>query len=161
MNAVLTYWQRKSAQEQTILLVAALAAVVMLGWLLVASPLLSWRDDARSAYRQSAASHDEIMAGIARYQAVQGEGAASRTEEESVRSVVAGAASRSGLVLSRVLPDEAGRLNVWIDSADAPVLIGWLETLSRDHGVIVVRASMERADGSQVRAQILLARGGE
>lgn len=160
MNAVVSYWQSKSVNEQAILLAAGVMALVMLGWLAIAAPLIAWREDARAAYVQSAASHDEIRRGIARYQALQTDGPQAGGEQESVRSMVAGAASRSGIVLSRVLPDEAGRLNVWIDNGDTALVMNWLETLSRDHGVVVVRAGLETAGDGQLRAQLLLARGG-
>jgi type II secretory pathway component PulM len=78
-----------------------------------------------------------------------------------VRSVVAGSANRAGIVLARVLPDESGQLNVWIEGVDGARLMGWLETLSREHGVITVRAGIEQTGTrGEVRAQLLLARGG-
>lgn len=154
------YWQRLSVREQGLVLAASVLLACMALWLGIAQPLLGWRDAARAAYAGNAAAQYEITAGIARYQALQAGETGSAAEREPVRSVVAGAANRANIVLSRVLPDEAGRLNIWIEGVDPARLMQWLEILSREHGVIVVRAGLERSGEGSLRAQLLLARGG-
>jgi type II secretory pathway component PulM len=158
---ITSYWRRLSVREQGLVLGASLLMGCVLGWFAVVQPLLAWRDRARAAYVDSATSHYDLASGIARLQELQTSQAGSpQGEREPVRSVVAGAASRAGIVLSRVLPDEAGRLNVWIEAVDPATLMGWLETLSREHGVVVVRAGIEQSGSGELRAQLLLARSG-
>ncbi|MFC4724580.1 type II secretion system protein GspM [Glycocaulis abyssi] len=160
-EALQSRWQRLSVREQGLLIIAAALVTACLVWLAAFQPVLNWRDSARAAYTAAADDYRQIGAGAARLAALTASGEDTALEREPVRSVVAGSASRAGIVLSRVLPDDAGRLNVWIDGVDGPRLMGWLETLSRDHGVIVVRAGIEQAgQGAQVRAQLLLARSG-
>ena len=160
MAMVEPYWQRLSVREQGLVMAAGVLLACVALWLGVAQPMLAWRDAARAAYAGNAADQYEITAGIARYQALQAYETGGTAEREPVRSVVAGSANRAGIVLSRVLPDEAGRLNIWIEGVDPARLMQWLETLSRDHGVIVVRAGLERSGEDLLRAQLLLARGG-
>ncbi|WP_439634117.1 type II secretion system protein GspM [Glycocaulis sp.] len=161
IEALKSRWQRLSVREQGLLIMAGVLSMACLVWFGAFQPALSWRESARTAYVAAAGDYRQIGAGTARLAALTASGADTVLEREPVRSVVAGSASRAGIVLSRVLPDDAGRLNIWIDSADGPRLMGWLETLSRDHGVIVVRAGIEQAGrGGELRAQLLLARSG-
>lgn len=161
IDALVSRWQRFTVREQALLLVGGLLALMCAGWFGLVQPTLDWRERARLAYVGAAGDYQIITDGVARLTALNSAEANAPDAREPVRSVVAGSASRAGIVLSRVLPDEAGRLNVWIDATDGGQLMGWLETLSGDHGITIVRAGIERTgEGSNVRAQLLLARGG-
>jgi general secretion pathway protein M len=156
-DAILSRWQRFTVREQALLLVGALLALMCAVWLGLVQPALDWRERARLAYVGAAGDYRIIADGVARLSALNSAEAGVSDEREPVRSVVAGSASRAGIVLSRVLPDDAGRLNVWIDGVDAARLMVWLETLSQEHGVTVLRAGIEQAGrGSELRAQLLL-----
>lgn len=160
-GVLIAYWRGLSVREQGLVLAASLLISAMLVWLVIVQPLVSWRDSARAVYADNAVTYFAVANGIARLNALQGaDTAAPAGEREPVRSAVAGAASQAGIVLSRVLPDEAGRLNIWIDAAEPVTLMRWLEALSRDHGVVVVRANLEQTGAGPLRAQLLLARGG-
>lgn len=160
-GVLIAYWRGLSVREQGLVLAASLLVSGLLVWLAVVQPLVSWRDSVRAVYADNAVTYFAVANGIARLNALQGADTASPAgEREPVRSAVAGAASQAGIVLSRVLPDEAGRLNIWIDAVDSGTLMRWLETLSRDHGVVVVRANLEQTGAGPLRAQLLLARGG-
>lgn len=158
---ILARWQRLSVREQGLVMLAVALVSACLIWFAAVQPVLAWRESARAAYVTAAEEYRQIADGLARLDGLATADPDSGQAREPVRSVVAGSASRAGIVLSRVLPDESGRLNIWIDGVDGPRLMGWLETLSRDHGVSVVRAGIEQTGtGSEVRAQLLLGRGG-
>ncbi len=161
LDMILSRWQRLSVREQGLLMLAGAIVLACLIWFAAFQPALAWRDNARAAYAGAAGDYRDIRAGIARLNTASASDAAVTGEREPVRSVVAGSANRAGIVLARVLPDESGQLNVWIEGVDGARLMGWLETLSREHGVVTVRAGIEQTGTrGEVRAQLLLARGG-
>ncbi|TRO95551.1 type II secretion system protein M [Glycocaulis profundi] len=155
-------WRTRTAREQTLLAGSATVLAAVLGWTLAVQPLLTFRDGAQTRYAAAMAEHLEIHQGLERHRAL----AATATEYDDrglpLRAVVAQGAARAGVTLARVLPDESGRLNVWIESADPGALMGWLEALSADSAITATRASIDRAapGSDQVRAQLLLERPG-
>ena len=77
-----------------------------------------------------------------------------------MRTLADRTARERGLSISRVQPLEDGRLGVWLEQADADAMMGWLNTLSREHGVSAVRVSVDRESDARVRAQLTLSRAG-
>ena len=64
------------------------------------------------------------------------------------------------LPLSRMVPDEAGRLNVWTGNADAERVMNWLADLEQRHAIVAIRANIDREGDGRARAQIVLERSG-
>lgn len=153
-------WAGRAAREQVLLAAGAALCLALAAWFAVIDPVLGWRAAAGARHAEAVAGYEAVAAGLARYRALSSAAPANAAENETIRSVVAGAASRSGLVLSRVLPDEAGRLNVWIDAADPDLVMAWLGELAVRERIAVRRAALERLPGGQVRTQLLLARDG-
>lgn len=158
-------WAERTAREQSLLMAGSALALVLAAWVFALSPVLSWRAEAKREYAASVAEHAEMGAGLARWRALSereaadGGGGEAAGEDQALRTLVARAAREGGIPVTRVLPDEQGRLNVWIDPAPAPDLMAWLDDLSRTEGVRASRISLDRGEAGTVRAQLLLARG--
>lgn len=155
-------WRIRTPREQALLAAGGAALAAVLVWTLAVQPLLVFRQGAETRYAAAVAEHLEIYQGLGRHRAA----AETRAEQDDrglpLRAVAAQGAARAGVTLSRVLPDENGRLNVWIESAEPGALMGWLEALAADSAITATRASIDRAapGSDQVRAQLLLERPG-
>lgn len=153
-------WAGRTAREQVLLAAGAAVSLALVAWFAVIDPVMGWRDAAGARHAVAVAQYEAVAQGVARYRVLTVDAPATTAQDETIRSVVAGAAARSGLVLSRVLPDESGRLNVWIDAADPDPVMVWLGELAARDRIAVRRAALERLPGGQVRTQVLLAREG-
>ena len=158
-------WAERTVREQGLLLAGVAIAAACAVWFFAVSPVLDWRASAKREYAAAVAEHAEMGAGLARWRdlsATQEDGSGGGSDagvDQPLRTLVARAAREGGIPVTRVLPDEQGRLNVWVDPVAAPSLMGWLDALSRDEGVRASRISLDRGEAGTVRAQILLARG--
>lgn len=158
-------WAERTVREQTLLLAGCALALACVVWVFAVSPVLGWRSEAKRDYAASVAEHAEMGAGLARWrtlserESVGGGAGEAAGEDTALRTLVARAAREGGIPVTRVLPDEQGRLNVWVDPVAASELMGWLDGLSRSQGVRASRISLDRGEAGTVRAQLLLARG--
>lgn len=160
MQTLATAWAERSAREQLLLAVLGGILLILGGWYLVAKPVFEFRNEARSAYVESVERYRELSVGIARYQALSADLMSGETSDNRpLRTLVAEQAAMMELPLSRMVPDENGRLNVWTENANAQTLMDWLAELERQHGIVAVRANIDREGEGLARAQIVLERG--
>jgi general secretion pathway protein M len=164
MNALLaslrSQWAERSPREQWLLAVLALIIAGLGSWYLVAAPLIDFRHSARTAYVDSVERYRSLSVGVARYQALLANAdAAAGDDSRPLRTIVAERAAAMELPLSRMVPDEDGRLNVWTESTSAERLMAWLTDLDRQSGIVAIRANIEREGDGLARAQIVLERG--
>lgn len=161
LNMLTAAWSERSAREQILLGSLSLVIGLLAVWYLVAAPLLEFRNTSRTAYADSVERYRELSAGIARYQALMSEeDHRASADERPLRTIVAERAAAMELPLSRMVPDEAGRLNVWTGNADAERLMDWLADLEQRHAIAAVRANIDREGDGRARAQIVLERSG-
>lgn len=154
-------WAGRSPREQILLGALSLVIGALVLWSLVAAPLIEFRNTSRAAYVDSVERYRELSVGLARYQAVAGEaGRAASADDRPLRTLVAERAAAMDLPLSRMVPDEAGRLNVWTGNADAGQLMDWLADLEQRHAITAIRANIDREGDGRARAQIVLERSG-
>jgi type II secretory pathway component PulM len=153
-------WAGRTAREQVLLAAGTAVCVALASWFAVIDPVMGWRAAASARHAEAVAQYEAVAQGLLRYRTLAVDAPAAGVQDETIRSVVAGAAARSGVVLSRVLPDESGRLNVWIDAADPDLVMVWLGELAVRDRIAVRRAALERLPNGQVRTQVLLAREG-
>ena len=161
LNTLGAAWAERSAREQ--LLLGGLAAILLVLslWYGVAAPLMEFRNASRAAYIDSVDRYRELSLGIARYQAqANSDGGPAAADNRPLRTLVSERAAAMELPLSRMVPDEAGRLNVWTENADAERLMNWLADLEQRHGIITVRANIDREGDGRARAQIVLEQRG-
>ncbi|MBB4210211.1 type II secretion system protein M (GspM) [Rhodothalassium salexigens DSM 2132] len=164
------FWQDRSPRERGLIAVAAAILIVLAGQMLVYRPLMAARAEAAAAARAAAALLGAVEAGAAEARRLKAAGGGQAEtggdrpaagQAPSVRQLANAAARRHGLRIARLRPDEAGGLTVWVDAVRAPTLHAWLVELFRDHGLVVRRATLTRADdGAMVAAQVQIARAG-
>lgn len=160
-NALLLWpaqaWAARTVREQALLLAAAALLAMAVLWFGIAQPVLGYRASAQARYADAVGEYLDVHDGVARYRRLAGGTQTAAPEGPTLRTLAARSAAQASITLSRVLPDEAGRLNLWIDSVDPAELMTWLETLAAEHGVRAVRVSLDRLGPRTVRAQVLLA----
>lgn len=152
-------WAGLSGREQASLILLALALGAAAFWFGAVQPALSWRDAARRDYVQAVESYERLLVGLAQHRALAVDVEAPR-DTAPLRTLVGRTAGDRGLAVSRVQPLEDGRLGVWLDTVDPDALLAWLVVLAREEGVVADRVSLDREGENQVRAQLLLSRGG-
>jgi type II secretory pathway component PulM len=65
-------WAERTVREQVLLsATVALLLIGVIAWYLILAPALSWRDEARAAHQAAAARFETMVAGVARYRAVE------------------------------------------------------------------------------------------
>lgn len=149
----------RTPREQALLAGLAVLLVLTVLWFGVLAPALNWRSEAVRRYANAAEGYETILVQAAQYRALS-EGAVNVADQEPLRTLADRTARERGLSISRVQPLEDGRLGVWLEQADADAMMGWLNTLSLEHGVSAVRVSVDRESDARVRAQLTLSRAG-
>ncbi|PIW29974.1 MAG: hypothetical protein COW29_05270 [Rhodobacterales bacterium CG15_BIG_FIL_POST_REV_8_21_14_020_59_13] len=161
LNFLGAAWAERSAREQILLGSLSLVIGFLALWYLVAAPLVEFRNTSRAAYTDSVERYRELSVGIARYQALLSEeGRRASADNRPLRTIVSERAAAMELPLSRMVPDEAGRLNVWTGNADAERVMNWLADLEQRHAIVAIRANIDREGDGRARAQIVLERSG-
>jgi type II secretory pathway component PulM len=152
-------WADRSGREQALLVALGVILAALAGWYLVAAPLLEFRNNARTAYIDSVERYRTLSVGVARYQALAADReAGASADTQPLRTVVAQRAAAMDLPLSRMVPDEDGRLNVWTENANAEKLMNWLADLEQESGIVAIRANIDREGNGLAGAQIVLER---
>lgn len=154
-------WDERSAREQILLVVMGLILVLTLIWLLIFRPVSAFKDRQFEDYRAAFELHREVVASINSYSAhAQSEGQAISSTQQPLRTVVGARATANNLAISRVLPDDQGRLNVWFTNVSSASLMAWLVEMAQNDGIVAQNVIMDREGPNLVSAQILLARTG-
>lgn len=149
------FWQERTSRERALLMVAGglclLVALYQFGWM----PLADYR--ARAAARLAAA--DRLYVDVAQGARLV---AAARQDDQKadarpLRLLASANARDMGLAITRLQPSGEEELSIWFDHVDSRLLWRWLVALQRDHGVSVIKATIQRDDDQPtVRAQFLL-----
>ncbi|WP_019960057.1 type II secretion system protein M [Woodsholea maritima] len=154
-------WEERSAREQVLLVAMGLILVLALIWLLIFRPVSAFKAREFENYRAAFELHREVVASINTYTArTQSEGAANASAQQPLRTVVGTRATANNLAISRVLPDDQGRLNVWVTNVSSASLMAWLVEMAQNDGIVAQNVIMDREGSNLVSAQILLARTG-
>ncbi|MEO1038493.1 MAG: type II secretion system protein M [Pseudomonadota bacterium] len=165
MNAIvaapLRLWTERNPREQVLLAFAGLLLVVLVVWTFIVSPASQYRANAQASYEAAVESHRELVSGIGLHRrlAAASDGAVAGGDR-SLGLLVAQSSVERSLSITRVQPDENGRITVWLDNVDSRALMDWLLALSAEEGVSVTRLTMDREGDGMVRAQLVIGRGG-
>lgn len=153
-------WTERTAREQALLALAGLLIAVTLIWFAALKPALDHRADARAEFTAAAEAYRAMDAGLREYRARAAALDAAPGDARPLRTVAGVYARERDLAITRVLPDETGRLNVWLDNVTDQALFDWLADLEREEAVVARRVTLDREGDGVVRAQVLLARAG-
>lgn len=159
MARLQAWWSGQTARERLLLTAAAVIGFVMLIWFGAASPALTARERAESAYDAALELYAEIAAGAR--EAAQLRLSAPETpaaKPDAPLRTAAGALARDlGLQLSRIQPGEAGALIFVFDDADPADLFRWVDALETRYGASAATATVSRnADSATVQASIMV-----
>lgn len=151
-------WAARTPRERGLVtgLVLLLAAAGL--WYGVIAPLSDWRETGRARYEGAVARYRTVEAGIAQYRAASAGATARSGMDQPVRSIASARAQVHGVTIARVLPGDDGRLNLWVEQAEAGALMAWLADLERQYAISAQRITIEREAGSLVSAQLVLER---
>ena len=161
LSPLIEAWAGRTPREQLLLGLLGAIIAALAGWYLVAAPLLDYRASSRAAYVDAVDRYRALSVGIARYSSlVTDEADRAAGDARPLRTIVSERAAAMELQLSRMVPDENGRLNVWTENVSAARLMDWLADLEQRHAIVAVRASIDREGDGLARAQIVLERSG-
>jgi len=153
-------WSERTAREQALLAGLAVLVAALGLWFFALQPALAARADARAEFERAVSDHRAFSTELARYRVLAASLEDRAETRRPLRTLAGEYARRRDLAITRVLPDETGRLNVWVDNVTDAALFGWLADLAENEGIVAERASLDREGDGVVRAQVLLARGG-
>jgi general secretion pathway protein M len=153
------WWESLSNRER--LLVAG-GAMLTLALLLYA---LAWQPFQAShrRLRQSVAEQRAELAAMRQMaieikQLGESNGKPPATEGRSLLTLVDQTARAAGLgaALKRVTPQGEDRLGVQFDAVEFDKLVPWLGALERDHRIVIVNLSVDRATAGRVNARLIV-----
>ncbi|MCA1805924.1 MAG: type II secretion system protein M [Xanthomonadaceae bacterium] len=152
-------------RERRLVLAGGLLLGLLLGYALVADPLLSAYGERASRVEQQRAELVWMQQTTARIQQLQAAGGAQGAGlgDRSLLAVVDGSAREAGLgnVLRRVRPDGALAVRVWFEGVPFDALVEWLGRLDREFQVQVKLITLERQpEAGRVHAQLTLEAAG-
>ncbi len=158
------YWEGLQPRERLMLFAGGIAVLFALVYFLLWQPVMNARTEMQQEVLQQralllwmkdAASEAKSLRGVTG-QKVKGLGG------QSLLSLVDQSAKQEGLggAMKRVEPD-GKQVRIWFEAASFDRLIAWLEKISKNNGIRVVSATIERADGTGlVDVRLRLAGGG-
>jgi len=154
------WWSDRSPRERTMLAGVAGVMIVLMLFQFGLRPLLSYRQSAAASYESAAILLSEVEAAAQEIVALQsvvatGSGGVSRV-------TISTTAAQFSLPITRLQPHENAGLDVWLDNVAPVALFKWLDAMYHQHGISVVRASVQKnADGATVNAQFTFSAGAE
>ncbi len=157
----MTFWNERSTREKLLIVLMVLSLLVFGTYLGAYKPLVAYRATAERRAEAARSLHAEVAKGAARVAAIRAAVAERKpTTTGTLRTTITISARRANIVITRLEPEELG-LNVWLDAVPLIDLYKWLETLSREQGIVVRKASIRRQEeGTGVRAQLLFVERG-
>ena len=152
-------WQALAPREQRTIAVGAVVVVLMLGWALVWHPLALKRAELAEAVDGQRRDLAYVRVATAEVGKLRAAGTHSRGDRQgrSLLALADATARNAGLGDARLEPVGSTSVRVTFELARFDVLIGWVESLTRDYGVEATDFSADRADGvGLVNARVTL-----
>lgn len=141
VRAAQDWYRGQSARDQ--LIVKSLAAFILLCLfaLIIVQPMIASEKKSRQKLDKSVALYEKLASNAHRFSA---SGSASSTDGP-VLAITTQTAKQFNLNLKRFEPDNQD-LRIWLENVAFDSAIGFIEELSRKHGVIVKQINTERSD---------------
>lgn len=159
LKPVAHWWNGLSPREHLMLGGLGTVVALLILWYGVAAPLLAWRAegiDTLDAARRDAAFVEGAVAEATTHGTAQ-----PKVATGDLRASISESALARGVPISRLQPEAAGGINVWVEGITPPLLYAWLAELEKTYGIGTARAVISRAaDGSGLTAQLLLTGAG-
>ena len=150
------FQEQSLSDQQRLRWLAGFLALVLL-WLGVVNPVLTFRDRAAGALAQAQSDLAWLNRNYGTLAAALAQRQQARPQGDAALDAVAASAQAHGLTLNRFTPEGGGRLALSLDRAAYPALIAWLVELAEERGLRVLNLSLDRTDApGMVRARIVL-----
>ncbi|WP_300528772.1 type II secretion system protein M [Maricaulis sp.] len=160
VQAIQTYWSGRSDREQVLLAIMFVMLAGLIGYLLLARPLIDFHQQARNDYAGSMRLYRAIEADAETYRALSSSGAAQIGSGQSLRSIVGSLAIGNQIAIARMIPGDDGSLTVNIERAETRAVMSWLIDLEERYGVQVMASTMDREGNEYAQISLVLRRGG-
>lgn len=152
------YWSSLTSREKTLIMVAGGLSIVVLLYLAVFKPLVSYQAESAARFKAAQQLHQQIVNGASVIAAHQGDGAAvtaSNSRSQPLRVSVATAARATGVAISRLQPAENGALTVWVESVAAGELYRWMTHMAEENGITPTKVLAQKSSSAgRLRVQL-------
>ena len=159
-SAIQAYWADRSDREQVLLAVMVVMLAGLIGYLLLARPLIDFHQRARDDYAGSMRLYRAIEADAATYRELSSGASSQVGSEQSMRSIVGSLAIGNQIPIARMIPGDDGSLTVNIERAETRAVMTWLIDLEERYGVQVMASTMDRDGNEYAQISLVLRRGG-
>ncbi len=140
---------RTPRERQLIYVMLALAAL-MLGWMLLVRPLMSWHDTAEQNQNRAVRDYQIVEQGLPYLNQT-------RTDRAAFdRNAVIAVARQVDIPISRVQPENDGDLKIWFEDSSSEKIYRFLSALTDGYNASIAQVQMNRRPGERVSAQITL-----
>ena len=151
------WFRQQSLSDQQRLRWLAGFLVLVLLWVGVVNPVLTFRDRAAGALSQAQNDLAWLNSNNGALSAALAQRKQAAPQGDAALDAVAASAQAHGLTLNRFSPEGGGRLALSLDQAPYASLMAWLVELAENRGLQVLNLSLDRTDTpGMVRARIVL-----
>jgi|SRR6056300_13833 general secretion pathway protein M len=151
------WFRQQSLSDQQRLRWLAGFLVLVLLWVGVVNPVLTFRDRAAGALSQAQNDLAWLNSNYGALSAALAQRKQAAPQGDAALDAVAASAQAHGLTLNRFSPEGGGRLALSLDQAPYASLMAWLVELAENRGLQVLNLSLDRTDTpGMVRARIVL-----
>ena len=150
MNRLLIELRSRYAEldirEQRAVLALSAFLLVVLFYLLVWAPVVSFQADSQTDYDRHLDLLTYLKSTESDARAAASGGAVSRQSGQAMLSAVSAAARLTGINPSRLQPEGNDGVSVWFDSVSFTLLMRWLEKLETERGIVVRQIAIDSRD---------------
>ena len=152
------YWANLSGREKGLVsIAAAILLVLMLGQFII-KPLVKFGPQQQKLYQKAQANLEIMRSGQA---VLSGTPVASKSNLQAARLMVevTKTAAQNGLEISRRQPNGDTGISLWFEKAQSPKFYQWLDELTTQHNVTLLRANINRNNDGTIQVQVTLKLG--
>lgn len=154
-----TWWEGLSSRERLLVAGGATLTLVLLLYALAWQPFQASHRRLRQNVAEQRAELAAMRQMAQEIKQLSGSGSKpATTEGRSLLTLVDQTARAAGLgaALKRVTPQGEDRLGVQFDAVEFDKLVTWLGALERDHRIVIVNLTVDRAAAGRVNARLIV-----
>lgn len=156
---MMSFWQNLAGREKVLVGIAGALFALVVGWFMILQPLMGYPGAQKRAYERAESNLEILRTGQA---VLAGHTQTTKTTLSLTEAQfrITKSAADQGLSISRRQPNGEDGLSLWFESVESPRIYAWLESLTRDYNITLVRVNVNRNNDGTVRAQITFKMGG-
>ena len=148
-----SFWARQNPREKTLILIALVLALIVIGGQFVVKPLKNFPAQQKKNYEQ--AQSDLIF--MRQSKVVLGKkqtDAKTKLTPDDLQSVITRTALENDLQITRRQPNDKGQITLWLENATSVGVYTWVEALTSHYNIALWRTNINRNDDGTVSVQI-------